>query len=136
MPKDETKKVIEKIFDYTLEDIMGERFGSYSKYIIIPICPEQQGGLPTPRIPSELLNKAEDIEQGKGKIVSKEGYDVTANFIKGAEEIVRIARLYGVQQAVLKSKSPSCGIKSVYDGTFSSVLIDGQGYTAHLLNRD
>ncbi|MBQ3643590.1 MAG: DUF523 domain-containing protein [Candidatus Riflebacteria bacterium] len=106
-----------------------------SKYFIIPICPEQQGGLPTPRIPSELLNKAEDIELGKGKIISKEGLDVTPNFVKGAEEIVRIARMYSVQFAVLKSKSPSCGVKSVYDGTFSGVLIDGQGYTAYLLNK-
>ena len=106
-----------------------------SKYNIIPICPEQQGGLPTPRIPSELLNRAEEIEQGKGRIISKEGVDVTHNFVKGAEEILRIARLYSVQFAVLKSKSPSCGVKSVYDGTFKGVLIDGKGYTAYLLNK-
>ena len=81
-----------------------------TKFNIIPICPEQQGGLPTPRIPSEL-------------------------FVKGAEEILRIARLYSVQYAVLKSKSPSCGVKSVYDGTFKGVLIPGMGYTAYLLNK-
>ncbi len=106
-----------------------------SKFNIIPICPEQQGGLPTPRIPSELLDKAEVIEQGKGRIISKEGLDVTHNFVKGAEEILRIARLYSVQYAVLKSKSPSCGVKSVYDGSFKGVLIPGMGYTAYLLNK-
>ena len=120
-------------YDFTKDS----RFWSQltSKYNIIPVCPEQQGGLPTPRIPSELLSKAEDIELGKGKIISKEGKDVTHNFVKGAEEIVRISRLYSVQFAVLKSKSPSCGVKSVYDGSFNGVLIDGKGYTAYLLNK-
>ena len=120
-------------YDFT----KNSRFWSHltSKYNIIPICPEQQGGLPTPRIPSELLNKAEEIECGKGRIVSKEGKDVTYNFVKGAEEILRISRLYSVQFAVLKSKSPSCGVKSVYDGSFNGVLINGKGYTAYLLNK-
>ena len=107
-----------------------------NKYNIIPICPEQQGGLPTPRIPSELLDKAEIIEQGKGRIISKEGTDVTHNFVKGAEEIVRLSKMYNVQFAVLKSKSPSCGIKSVYDGSFRGIILDGQGYTAYLLRKN
>ena len=106
-----------------------------SKYNIIPICPEQQGGLPTPRIPSELLDTAENIALGKGKIINKEGTEVTQNFVKGANEIYRLARLYKVQFAVLKSKSPSCGVKTVYDGTFSGVLLEGQGYTAYLLSK-
>lgn len=106
------------------------------KYNIIPICPEQMGGLPTPRIPSELLDNAEMIEARKGKIINKEGNDVTLNFIKGGTEILRLARLYSVQYAILKSKSPSCGVKSVYDGSFSGVLIDGKGYTAHLLAKN
>ena len=120
-------------YDFT----KNSRFWSYlcSKYNIIPICPEQMGGLPTPRIPSELLDTAENIELGKGIIISKEGKDVTHNFVKGANEILRLSRLYSVQFAILKSKSPSCGTKSVYDGSFNSVLIDGQGYTAYLLGK-
>ncbi len=106
-----------------------------SKYNIIPICPEQQGGLPTPRIPSELLNSAEEIDLGKGKIINKEGTDVTQNFVKGANEILRLARMYKVQFAVLRDKSPSCGTKIVYDGSFKGVLLDGQGYTAYLLRK-
>ena len=106
-----------------------------NKYNIIPICPEQQGGLPTPRIPSELINSAELIEKGLGKIINKKGEDVTQNFVKGANEILRLAKLYNVQSAVLKSKSPSCGTKTVYDGTFNSIQIPGQGYTAYLLNK-
>ena len=106
-----------------------------SKYNIIPICPEQQGGLPTPRIPSELLDNAEAIERGEGRIVNKLGEDVTKNFIKGGEEILRLAKVYNVQFAVLKSKSPSCGVKSVYDGSFSGVLLEGKGYTAHLFSK-
>lgn len=105
------------------------------KYNIIPICPEQLGGLPTPRIPSELLGKAEDIANGKGQVINKEGKDVTQNFIKGAEEILRLSKVYKVQFAVLKSKSPSCGTKTVYDGTFQGVLIDGLGYTAYSLKK-
>ncbi len=120
-------------YDFT----KNSRFWSYlsSKYNIIPICPEQQGGLPTPRIPSELLDKAENISLGKGIIINKEGQDVTLNFIKGAEEILRLSKLYSVQFAVLKSKSPSCGTKTVYDGSFSGVLLEGQGYTAYLLRK-
>ena len=94
-----------------------------NKYNIIPICPEQAGGLPTPRIPSELLNSAEDISLGKGRIINKEGTDVTQNFVKGASEILRLARMYKVQFAVLRDKSPSCGTKIVYDGSFSGVLL-------------
>lgn len=120
-------------FDFTKDSHLWSILSS--KYNIIPICPEQRGGLPTPRIPSELLNKASDIELGKGKIVSKTGADVTANFVKGAVETLRLARLYSVQFAVLKSKSPSCGTKSVYDGSFNGILVDGQGYTAYLLNK-
>ncbi len=120
-------------FDFTKDDHLWSALTS--KYNIIPICPEQRGGLPTPRIPSELVAKASEIELGKGKILSKTGTDVTANFVKGAIETVRLARLYNVQLAVLKSKSPSCGTKTVYDGSHSGILVDGQGYTAYLLNK-
>lgn len=105
------------------------------KYTIIPICPEQLGGLSTPRIPSELIATSENILNQKGQVISREGTDVTANFVKGAKESARFAELYNVQFAVLKSKSPSCGVKSVYDGSFGGVLVDGMGITACLLKK-
>lgn len=120
-------------YDFTRNDHFWAKLTS--KYAIIPICPEQLGGLPTPRIPSELLSKASDIEEGKGKIVNQKGDEVTYNFVKGAKEVARLSKLYNVHLVVLKSKSPSCGTKSVYDGNFNGVLIPGQGYTAYLLDK-
>ena len=91
---------------------------------IIPICPEIMGGLPTPRIPSEIINN---------KVINKDGIDVTENYKKGAEETLELAKRLGVTKALLKAKSPSCGYKKIYDGTFQDVLIDGNGITAALL---
>lgn len=93
-------------------------------HTVIPICPEIMGGLPTPREPSE--------RQGK-RIVSKSGKDVTSEYHRGALEALRLAKLYGCQLAVLKERSPSCGCGTVYDGTFTGTLIEGDGVTAELL---
>ena len=90
----------------------------------IPICPEQLGGLPTPREPSERRADA---------VVTKSGADVTAQFRRGAEQALHLARLYGCKAAVLKERSPSCGSGEVYDGTFSGRLTSGDGVTAALL---
>lgn len=90
----------------------------------IPICPEQLGGLTTPREPSEISGY---------KVLSKIGTDVTLNFTKGAETALQIAKKYGCKKAILKAKSPSCGKGKVYDGTFSGKMIDGNGMTAELL---
>jgi len=94
---------------------------------LIPVCPEQLGGLSTPRIPSERRGE---------RVVNRAGEDVTFQFIRGAEEALRIAKLYGCQVAVLKERSPSCGCGRVYDGTFSGKLTDGDGVTAELLRRE
>ena len=94
---------------------------------IIPICPEIMGGLPTPRVASEIKDD---------KVITKDGKDVTANFLKGAEETLKLAKLLGVKKALLKAKSPSCGYKKIYDGTFSDTLIDGNGITAELLIKE
>ncbi len=91
---------------------------------VIPICPEIMGGLPTPRVASEIKN---------GKVYSKNGEDVTKEFQKGAEETLKLAKLFGVKKALLKAKSPSCGYKKIYDGSFNNNLIDGNGITAELL---
>ena len=94
---------------------------------LIPVCPEQLGGLSTPRIPSERRGE---------RVVNRAGEDVTSQFIRGAEEALRIAKLYGCQVAVLKERSPSCGCGRIYDGTFSGKLTDGDGVTAELLRRE
>lgn len=94
---------------------------------LIPVCPEQLGGLPTPRTPSER----------KGTLaVSKEGEDRTAAFMRGAEETLRIAKLYGCEAAILKERSPSCGNKEVYDGSFTGTVVQGEGVTAELLRKN
>lgn len=92
----------------------------------IPACPEQLGGLSTPRSPAE-------IRKNDGAVMAADGRDVTAAFQKGAKEALRICRLYGLKKALLKARSPSCGVGSVYDGTFSGTLTDGDGVTAALL---
>lgn len=97
------------------------------KHNLIPVCPEQLGGLKTPREPSEI--KA-------GKVFSKSGADVTANYIKGAQEALKIAKMFNCEAAILKDRSPSCGANRIYDGTFSGKLIDGNGITAELLKNN
>jgi uncharacterized protein YbbK (DUF523 family) len=92
--------------------------------ILIPVCPEQLGGRPTPRNPVEILN---------GKVVDKNGNDHTAEFEKGAQYVLKTALLNNCNMAILKSKSPSCGFGKIYDGTFSKTLVDGNGITAQLL---
>jgi len=91
---------------------------------LIPVCPEQLGGLATPRLPSE--------RQGN-RVVMKDGTDVTANYIKGAEQTLMIAKQLDIDFAILKAKSPSCGCGLIYDGSFSGTLISGKGVTAQLL---
>ena len=90
----------------------------------IPVCPEQLGGLSTPRVPAEIIGD---------KVLDKNGKDVTANFEKGALETMRIARLLKCEVAILKENSPSCGVHYVYDGTFSNKKIEGMGKTCELL---
>ena len=93
----------------------------------IPVCPEILGGLTTPRAASE--------RSGDG-VISNEGADVTEAFQRGAEEALRIARLYGAKYALLKERSPSCGCGEIYDGTFSGRKVPGNGVTAALFLRN
>ena len=94
------------------------------QHTLIPVCPEQLGGLSTPRPP---------VEWQGDKAYNNQGQDCTVQFCKGAREALRIAQLYGCELAILKAKSPSCGNRQVYDGTFSGHVIDGMGETARLL---
>lgn len=98
------------------------------KGIAIPICPEQLGGLTTPRNPSEIR-----IIDNKVYVIDNKNNDVTKEFEKGAYEVLKLAKDLNVDKVILKSKSPSCGIGKIYDGTFSNNLIDGNGILANLL---
>ena len=94
------------------------------RHTLIPVCPEQLGGLPTPRLPSE---------RREGGVFDRGGKNVTPQYRQGAEEVLRLARLYGCTHAVLKERSPSCGSGQIYDGSFSHVLVPGSGVAAALL---
>ena len=91
---------------------------------VISICPEVLGGLSIPRIPSEIKNN---------KVINKENIDVTKEFLLGAEKTLKIAKENNIKVAIFKERSPSCGSTSIYDGTFSHNVINGQGITAKLL---
>ncbi|MEG0768216.1 MAG: DUF523 domain-containing protein [Clostridia bacterium] len=95
-----------------------------ARHQLIPICPEQLGGLATPRAPAECRGE---------RVVTASGMDVSAQYEKGAQEAVRIAKQFGCECAILKEHSPSCGCDAIYDGTFSGRLITGQGRTAKRL---
>ena len=90
----------------------------------IPVCPEQLGGLPTPRPPAERIGD---------RVMTDEGIDVTAQFARGAEVVSSLVALTGARVAILKAYSPSCGAGLTYDGTFSEGLIEGDGVTAEKL---
>lgn len=94
------------------------------KYTLIPICPEVSGGLLTPREPSEICGD---------RVINRAGADVTAAYSAGAEAAVELAKRYGCRLAILKEKSPSCGLGQIYDGSFSRRLVDGSGITARAL---
>ena len=93
----------------------------------ILVCPEQLGGLTTPRQPSEIKN---------GLVIDKDGKDITCEFKKGANIVLNIAQEYGCKRAILKSRSPSCGVGEIYDGTFTGTLVKGNGITAQLLKEN
>ena len=94
---------------------------------VISVCPECLGGLPTPRVPAEIVN---------GVVTNREGQNVDAEFRKGAEIALEIAQKEQIDVAILQSRSPSCGVKQIYDGTFSGTRIDGQGVFARLLKEN
>jgi len=94
------------------------------QHTLIPVCPEQLGGLSTPRPPAE--------RQG-ARVVATTGADVTEQYRRGAEEALQLCRIFDCEAAVLKERSPSCGCGAVYDGTFTGTLTAGNGVAAELL---
>jgi len=104
---------------------------------LVPVCPEQLGGLPTPRSPQEIQGgTGDEVLDGKCKVMNKDGQDVTREFINGAQETLKIARQLGISEFIARSGSPSCGCARIYDGSFSGKLVDGDGVTIALLKRN
>ena len=105
-----------------------EKVAEYIKgHEVISVCPECLGELPTPRVPAEIVN---------GVVTNREGQNVDAEFRKGAEIALEIAQKEQIDVAILQSRSPNCGVKQIYDGTFSGTRIDGQGVFARLLKEN
>ena len=103
---------------------------------LISICPEQLGGLPTPRPPAEIVGgDGEDVLANKAKVITEAGEDVTDAYLRGALDTLRIAQSHGATQVILKARSPSCGCGAIYDGTFSGTLKAGDGVTTALLKQ-
>lgn len=98
---------------------------------LIPVCPEQLGGLETPRLSCEIIGHGDER-----RVVNKEGVDLTEEFIRGAEETLKLAKLLKEDSILLQPRSPSCGCRKIYDGTFSGRLMEGEGITAELLRKN
>jgi uncharacterized protein YbbK (DUF523 family) len=107
-----------------------------SGHFCIPVCPEQLGGLPTPRAASEIVNgEGADVLDLKCVVVDRSGSDVSSAFRLGAEQTLYLARQFEAVGAILKSRSPSCGTGLIHDGTFRGRYRAGDGVTAALLKR-
>ena len=120
-----------------LSDLDPEILKEYKQGKLIPVCPEQLGGLLTPRILSQIQNASgEDILDGKAKILTKKGTDVTEQFVRGAEEVLKIAKALNINEAIFKQRSPSCGCGQIYDGSFTKTVKKGDGITTALLRRN
>jgi len=104
---------------------------------IVPVCPEQLGGFSTPRLPAEINGgDGVDVLKGQARVIRVDGVDVTCEFIKGANETLKILKSLGITKAILKSRSPSCGVGKMYDGSFSGTLTNGSGVTSALLKEN
>lgn len=102
--------------------------------VALPICPEVDGGLTIPRSASEIVGgTGVEVMQGQARVIDKDGVDVSAEFRKGADECLRIARETGAVAAILCERSPSCGVRMIYDGTFCRQLQSGMGVTSAIL---
>jgi uncharacterized protein YbbK (DUF523 family) len=97
------------------------------KYELYPVCPEVDGGLPTPRTPCEISSKA------PLKVINKDGIDKTLQFVKGASIALKVCQENSIKTALLKANSPSCSNEKINDGTFTKTRVDGMGVTAQLL---
>lgn len=103
---------------------------------LVPLCPEVAGGLPTPRPPAEIPGgEGGEVLAGRVPVRDVHGREVTAAFRAGADAALRLVREHGIRLAILKARSPSCGNRQTYDGSFGGVLVDGEGVTAAALRQ-
>ena len=104
------------------------------KTFYLPLCPEQLGGMPTPRNPAEIqgLNGA-DVIEGKGRVIDNTGADVTDYFLKGAQEVLNIIRMFDIKRIYLKDGSPSCGVNIIKKNGNAA---EGMGVTTALISRE
>ncbi len=101
---------------------------------VLAICPESLGGLGVPRAPAEIAGgDGGDVLAGRARVIDREGTDRTAAFLRGARAVLALARERGAKAAVLKERSPSCGVHRIHDGSFSGRTIPGRGVAAALL---
>lgn len=108
-----------------------------AKGLALPVCPEVWGGLPTPRAASEIIAAdGQDVLAGRGKVLTNDGTDVTEQFILGAEKVLTFARENNITMAILKERSPSCGVNFIYDGTFKGIRRPGHGVLTALLRQE
>ena len=98
-----------------------------ARFDLIPICPEQLGGLATPRPPAERRGS---------RVVTASGLDVTEAYARGAQQVLQLARQFSCRAAILKAKSPACGSGQIYDGSFTRRLVPGWGVAAQLLREN
>lgn len=114
-----------------------EVLDEFKKGGLFPVCPEVFGGLSVPRVPAEIQGgTGADVLSGKAKVVNMEGVDVTSQFLKGANEALRIAQAVGAKEALLTEKSPSCGCGKIFDGSFKDKFVTGDGVTAALFKNN
>ncbi len=104
-----------------LEELVPDYF--LKNFVLIPVCPEQLGGLPTPRPPAEVVGgDGFDVLEGRARVMSSSGLDVTEAFIKGAREVERLVKALGIKGALLKARSPSCGLSPKVGVTAAALL--------------
>lgn len=104
---------------------------------LVIFCPEVSAGLPTPRPPAEIISgKGIDVLEGLASVIGDDSIDVTAQFVAGAENALKLCQEQQIKYSVLAEGSPSCGSSNIYDGTFSGTKIDGSGVTTTLLERN
>jgi uncharacterized protein YbbK (DUF523 family) len=119
-----------------LENLGSDIYKEFLHGKLIPVCPEQLGGLTTPRLRAQIQNgDGFDVLNNKAQVITEEGQNITKQFIRGAQEALKIAQTLNIKEAILKQRSPSCGCGKIYDGSFSGKLIDGDGVTAALLKQ-
>jgi Uncharacterized conserved protein len=110
---------------YNGEEIVNnDALALLQKHTLVPVCPEQLGGLPIPREPAEIHSS---------RVMTRSGKDVTDAYQKGAEATLAIARMFGCTHAIFQKRSPSCGCGKIYDGMFHRKMVDGNGVSAQRL---